>query len=112
MAKYELKYLKKAHEHSIYNEEEILKSNICGCFYCISTFSPAEIEEICDTNSPKGSTAICPKCGIDSVLGSKSGYPVDDQAFLEEMRNYWFGESSKLFKPGDQIEQIILPDIS
>ena len=112
MAKYELKYLKAAHKCSIWNWEDILESDICGCFYCMSTFFSAEIKEICDADSLKGSTAICPKCGIDSVLGSKSGYPVDDQAFLEEMRNYWFGESSKLFKPGDQIEQIILPDIS
>ena len=112
MAKYELEYLKAAHKHSIWNWEDILESDICGCFYCMSTFFSAEIKEICDADSLKGSTAICPKCGIDSVLGSKSGYPVDDQAFLEEMRNYWFGESSKLFKPGDQTEQIILPDIS
>lgn len=112
MAKYELKYLKAAHKYSIWNWEDILESDICGCFYCMSTFFSAEIKEICDADSLKGSTAICPECGIDSVIGSKSGYPVDDQAFLEEMRNYWFGESSKLFKPGDQIEQIILPDIS
>ena len=45
MAKYELEYLKKAHEHSIYHEEEILKSDICGCFYYKSTFSPSEIVE-------------------------------------------------------------------
>jgi len=107
MAKYELKYLKKAHEHSIYNEEEILKSDICGCFYCKSTFSPSEIVEWCDVGSPKGSTALCPKCRIDSVLGSVSGYPVDDLEFLEEMRLYWFGPT-QWHKPGDPIREIIL----
>ena len=98
MAKYKLEYLKAAHEHCIWNWEDILESDICGCFYCISTFFPAEIKEICDTNSPNGPTAICPECGIDSVIGSKSGYPVNDLEFLEEMRLYWFG-STKSFKP-------------
>ena len=107
MAKYKLEYLKAAHEHCIWNWEDILESDICGCFYCISTFFPAEIKEICDTNSPNGPTAICPECGIDSVIGSKSGYPVNDLEFLEEMRLYWFGPT-QWYKPGDPITEIII----
>ena len=107
MAKYELDYLKKAHKHSIYHEEEILESDICGCFYCTSTFLPLEIEEWCDVGAPKGSTALCPQCGIDSVLGSGSGFPVDDLEFLEEMRRYWFGPTQS-YKPGDPIIEIII----
>jgi hypothetical protein len=37
-----------------------------------------------------GQTALCPKCGIDSVLGSNSGYPVTEIGFLKEMKSYWF----------------------
>lgn len=32
---------------------------------------------------------LCPICYIDAVIGSKSGYPVDEQEFLEEMNEHW-----------------------
>jgi len=88
--KYKPEYLKAAHKHSIFHKKEILESDICGCFYCKKTFLPTAIKEWCDESNPKGSTALCPKCGIDSVLGSKSGYPVNDVKFLEEMNKHWF----------------------
>ena len=88
--KYKPEYLKKAHTHSIFHKKEILESDICGCFYCKKTFLPTAIKEWCDENNPKGPTALCPKCGIDSVIGSKSGYPVNNIEFLEEMNKRWF----------------------
>jgi uncharacterized Zn finger protein (UPF0148 family) len=88
--KYKPEYLKTAHKRSSFHKKEILESDICGCFYCKKTFLPTEINDWCDENNPKGLTALCPKCGIDSVIGSKSGYPVDDKEFLEEMKKYWF----------------------
>ncbi len=90
MEKYKPEYLEAAHKHSIFYKKEIFESNICACFSCKKTFLPTEITEWCDESNPNGSTAICPKCGIDSVLGSKSGYPVDDIEFLNEMKMYWF----------------------
>ena len=88
--KYKPEYLKAAHKHSIFHKKEILESNICGCFYCKKTFLPTAIKEWCDEDNPKGPTALCPKCGIDSVIGSKSGYPVNNIEFLEEMKRRWF----------------------
>src|SRR5262245_37274288 len=38
-------------------------------------------------------TAVCPECGIDSVIGNASGFEITE-AFLEEMRAAWFGESA------------------
>ena len=35
---------------------------------------------------------ICPKCGIDSVIGSASGYPIE-HSFLMKMREFWFSPS-------------------
>lgn len=35
-------------------------------------------------------TALCPRCGIDSVIGSPSGYPVTPE-FLGRTREHWFG---------------------
>jgi hypothetical protein len=34
-------------------------------------------------------TAICPYCAIDSVIGSKSGYPITPE-LLAQMKAHWF----------------------
>lgn len=78
--------LKEAHAHSSYHWGELYRSAVCGCFYCCETFSFYEIEEWVD----RGVTALCPECGIDSVIGNASGYPVEEKHFLKAMRGYWF----------------------
>lgn len=40
-------------------------------------------------DSDIGQTAMCPYCGIDSVIGSASGFPITPE-FLMRMRAYWF----------------------
>jgi hypothetical protein len=52
----------------------------------LEIFSPQEIYEwIPDISG----TAVCPYCGIDSVIGESSGYPITKE-FLQEMYDYWF----------------------
>jgi hypothetical protein len=71
----------------LFAKKELLDSQICGCFYCEKTFYPIEIIEwIKETDSNE--TAMCPKCGIDSVLSEK--YPILDKTFLSEMNKLWF----------------------
>jgi len=70
----------------IRHREEVLKSGDCGCFYCLSVFKPIDISEWVDDDQ----TALCPNCGVDSVIGDKSGYPVTDINFLEQMHTFWF----------------------
>lgn len=77
----------KAHEYSINNKSIILKDKKCGCFYCIEIFSPTEITEWIDDKID--GTAICPWCGIDSVIGESSGFPITKE-FLLKMKKYWF----------------------
>ncbi len=84
--------LKTAHKHSSRHRAEIARSAVCGCFYCLATFGSAEIEEWWD----EGKCATCPRCGIDSVIGDASGYPVADPAFLAAMHDVWFGGLAKL----------------
>lgn len=86
MIEYNDEYLELAHKCSISHKEEVLKSDLCGCFYCEKTFSPSEIEVWIEEKV--GETAICPLCGIDSVLSSK--FPITDFEFLKRMNNYWF----------------------
>src|SRR5205814_1088057 len=40
--------LQSAHNRSSKHREEVVASDICGCFYCRQTFPPSEIEEWVD----------------------------------------------------------------
>jgi hypothetical protein len=77
--------IREAHTHCSDHRAEILASSICGCFYCCTTFAPSLIEEWIDA----GATALCPRCGIDSVLGDQSGAEITLE-FLTAMKQYWF----------------------
>jgi hypothetical protein len=79
----------RAHPHSIDHRAAILASDRCGCFFCLAVFEPSAIEEWIDFVNGVCVTALCPKCGIDSVIGTASGYPVE-RAFLARMRAHWF----------------------
>jgi hypothetical protein len=79
--------LQAAHRHSSKHRDEIAASPVCGCFYCHAVFGPERIERWLAEGS---GTALCPNCDIDSVIGSASGFPVDDPAFLSAMHAHWF----------------------
>ena len=82
--------LQSAYRHSSRHRYEVAGSQLCGCFHCRSTFRPSDIVQWVE----EGSCAVCPECGVDSVIGSASGLPVDDPAFLDAMHRRWFGASS------------------
>jgi hypothetical protein len=71
------------------NRAEILSSERCGCFYCLEVFLPSEVKEWTDEKEGVGQTALCPRCGIDAVIGSESGYPMTIE-FLRLMKEHWF----------------------
>lgn len=74
-----------AHNHSYRHREEVLKSEICGCFHCLEIYSTGLIIDWVDNDK----TALCPECGIDSVIGSASNYPITKE-FLQKMKTEWF----------------------
>jgi len=76
----------KAFEHTQDNQEEIQKSKRCGCYFCSHIFTPSEVKEY--KKGKTGKSAVCPKCGTDSVIGSASGFPIT-KAFLKHLRDYW-----------------------
>lgn len=90
----------KPHGHCARNRDEIARSETCGCFYCLEVFPPMDVRDWIDVNGHEEgpprrgdrtpATALCPRCGIDSVLGSASGFPVDDPEFLRRMHERWF----------------------
>jgi len=77
-----------AHRHSSNHRVELERSDICGCFYCCRTCTTHEVDEWLQD---EGGTALCPHCGVDSLIGSASGYPVADEQFLRAMHARWFG---------------------
>lgn len=74
-----------AHRHCMRNRGELQTSAHCGCFYCFAIFPSVDIVEWIDDDQ----TAMCPKCGIDSVIGSSSGFPITSE-FLLRMHDYYF----------------------
>ena len=79
-----------AHQHSSNHRVELSSSSTCGCFHCSSIFPPGTIQEWVDEDEDGlGQTALCPHCGIDSVFGSSSGFPIDRQ-FPGRMRAHGF----------------------
>ncbi|MDR1053808.1 MAG: cytoplasmic protein [Planctomycetaceae bacterium] len=81
-----------AHKYSINHKPEIVKDKVCGCFYCLKIYSPNEIDDWVDD---KRGTALCPYCGIDSVIGESSGFPITIE-FLKKMNKCWFDDSHYL----------------
>lgn len=76
---------KPAHKHSRHNREEIEKSTKCGCFFCRATFEPKAIY----TYVEGGSTAVCPNCGVDAIIGDIAGFELSEE-FLVAMFRQWF----------------------
>ena len=74
---------REAHKLSSLHRGDVEKSVVVGCFYCCQIFPPTEIEEWIDDDQ----TALCPHCGIDSVLPASALLTPE---FLEEMHKWWF----------------------
>jgi hypothetical protein len=77
--------LENAHAHCTSNESALASSEVAGCFYCCQIFPPSQVTEFLEMER----TALCPECGIDSVIGDASGFAITAE-FLERMHDYWF----------------------
>lgn len=81
--KYE-RYYDLAGKASFENWESVKSSTMCGCFYCRSIFPSSEVTDDDWTLDLNGRTVLCPRCGIDSVIGDASGIPIQNDV-LEEL---------------------------
>ena len=79
------KELKHWHGYSDGNKSSIEASELCGCFHCCNTFTPGEVKEYVGVRE----CALCPMCGIDSVLAGCDA-PITREGFLLEMKQHWF----------------------
>ena len=79
-----------AHKGSTNNRHALSQAGKGACFYCLEEFAAADVSEWVDSDR----TALCPRCGIDSVL-SVSGQGADNE-FLGRMHEYWFQRTVRL----------------
>ncbi len=70
------------------NRDKLSHANVCGCYYCLRIFDPKEIV----WESDEDDTAMCPYCGIDSVIAESKDLTITKE-FLKKMRQFWFAES-------------------
>ncbi len=52
------------HKQSLRNRKYHATSHQCGCFFCLSIFEASRVRQFWDDET----TAVCPLCGIDSVI--------------------------------------------
>jgi hypothetical protein len=69
---------------SWHNRRRMTPGTTCGCFHCLATFLAEDVQAWVD----EGSTALCPRCGIDSVVPGMT-----DAAALQDLRDHRFGRS-------------------
>lgn len=77
--------------HSVNNEIEILRSKECGCYFCKKTFDARKVTEW-EQNEGGRASAICPQCGMSTVIGDASGVPLSKE-LLTEMNKAFYGEA-------------------
>lgn len=78
--------LLRAHTYTLDNYPMLFAQQACVCIYCKERFASHAIRDY--SYSEKG-TALCPKCGIDSIVGEYAGFELSD-AFIEKMHEYFF----------------------
>lgn len=78
-------YLKKLHQYCTNNKKLISKANKCYCFFCMKEMKSEEIVDYLSVEE----TAICPYCGIDSIIPDSINDEVNI-TIIKEMNKYWF----------------------
>jgi heterodisulfide reductase subunit A-like polyferredoxin len=76
--------------HASRHRVELEASTRCACFFCFRAFAFSEIKAWTDANT----TALCPGCGVDAVLGDASLASISD-GFLRKMHQHHFAYRSK-----------------
>lgn len=82
-------------------------SAVGGCFYCQRTFSTNAIADWVDEDNAAGATALCPHCGIDSVIPELADYPLTPD-LLASMHAYWFERTVRMSAHPSFLERIRL----
>jgi hypothetical protein len=64
------------HKRSFANEPLLKTAKDCGCFSCLEHCDPDDVDLWDDSPA---NTAVCPHCGIDSIITEHETDRVDDE---------------------------------
>ena len=90
----EIDQVKRYHQFCPDNRQALGESDLAGCFYCCALFPASSVADWVDGRAVKtgdlddGVTALCPRCGIHSVLPSSK--VTLTAGLLAAMRDHWF----------------------
>lgn len=87
--------LEALHDLSEDNRDAVKGARACGCFHCLATFDASAVVDWMPGRDQEQATAICPQCGVDSVIPARDGEPVD-MDLLRSMRAYWFDRGTPI----------------
>jgi hypothetical protein len=77
--------IKAAIKFATTNKKALEISEKAGCYYCLKIYPANEVTDFLEVED----TALCPHCGIDSVLPGKSPYELTSET-LKELNKFWF----------------------
>lgn len=80
----EILSMNERHKYCTNNRKYIEQSENSGCFFCCEIYPAKSIFEFVDDDQ----TALCPKCGIDSVIPDVAVNLSTEM--LNKMRKFWF----------------------
>ncbi len=71
------------------NSGDLCASEFCGCFNCYAIFPPTSLKWRSneDTERLGDLTAVCPHCGVDTLIGDHEGYVITKQ-LLKRMKKH------------------------
>lgn len=102
--------LQRLHKLSSHHRKVIEDNSHSGCFYCYAVLVPASsfVTEWCDG----GETALCPHCGIDSVIPLDGFSGWEKEEVLLEMHEHYFGvtKERKEMKKVDELTELVVTD--
>lgn len=86
----------KASDATMYNKDVIQKSKYVACYHCIRVFEASHVHEFVDEDD---TTALCPHCGIDALLGDATCLPIHDVHYLKSLYEMGFTKHPKTYIP-------------
>ena len=69
---------------SFHNKTSLQEAGKVACYNCCEKFNFEKVKDFTDN----GLTAICPECGVDSLIPDQDGDLSNE--FLKECSEYWF----------------------
>lgn len=87
----------RAYKLSTRQRQRYRPDEMCGCFHCGDRFTAIAIRAWCDETDEKQTTAMCPACGVDSVISVNDVQPLgvmrdEFEGLLVAMKQRWFSQ--------------------